>query len=167
MTFNADLWDLVVILALILFAVRYSRIASPNKGKLFSILLVTLRKVTTFAHPILSVAQLVEQLTLNQWVEGSSPSGETGSNVKCKVQGVIILHFALFVLDFAFKTLHFNLQTLHFSPKSKVSGFIHLNRKVDTCRVGLLWLNPINMMFICEPKEFVTYIVVNLNKQNT
>ncbi len=25
----------------------------------------------------LSVAQLVEQMTLNHWVEGSSPSGET------------------------------------------------------------------------------------------
>ena len=32
-------------------------------------------------HPLLrknvSLAQLVEQLTLNQWVEGSSPSGDT------------------------------------------------------------------------------------------
>ena len=27
-----------------------------------------------------SVAQLVEQLTLNQWVEGSSPSGYTFKN---------------------------------------------------------------------------------------
>ena len=26
---------------------------------------------------IVSLAQLVEQLTLNQWVEGSSPSGDT------------------------------------------------------------------------------------------
>jgi hypothetical protein len=32
---------------------------------------------------ILSVAQLVEQLTLNQWVPGSNPGGETGD--KCKV----------------------------------------------------------------------------------
>ena len=29
-----------------------------------------------------SVAQLVEQLTLNQWVEGSSPSGVTKQNGK-------------------------------------------------------------------------------------
>ena len=29
-----------------------------------------------------SVAQLVEQLTLNQWVEGSSPSGVTRQNIK-------------------------------------------------------------------------------------
>jgi hypothetical protein len=31
-------------------------------------------------HRKLSVAQLVEQLTLNQWVEGSNPSGETKSH---------------------------------------------------------------------------------------
>ena len=28
-------------------------------------------------HANVSLAQLVEQLTLNQWVEGSSPSGDT------------------------------------------------------------------------------------------
>ena len=36
--------------------------------------------IATFAieqHPNLSVAQLVEQLTLNQWVTGSNPVGET------------------------------------------------------------------------------------------
>ena len=32
---------------------------------------------STFAPHVDSVAQLVEQLTLNQWVEGSSPSGVT------------------------------------------------------------------------------------------
>jgi hypothetical protein len=48
------------------------------KGKIFSSLLKILQKVATFALPFLSVAQLVEQLTLNQWVAGSSPAGETG-----------------------------------------------------------------------------------------
>ena len=35
--------------------------------------------ITYLCHPKKndSVAQLVEQLTLNQWVEGSSPSGVT------------------------------------------------------------------------------------------
>ena len=33
---------------------------------------------TLFEHKsFVSLAQLVEQLTLNQWVEGSSPSGDT------------------------------------------------------------------------------------------
>ena len=30
---------------------------------------------------VVSLAQLVEQLTLNQWVEGSSPSGDTTKQV--------------------------------------------------------------------------------------
>ena len=39
-------------------------------------------KKAVLLHPLLkkrkvSLAQLVEQLTLNQWVEGSSPSGDT------------------------------------------------------------------------------------------
>gem|GEM_PF-3490409 len=34
-------------------------------------------RIPTFALRFLSVAQLVEQLTLNQWVPGSSPGGET------------------------------------------------------------------------------------------
>jgi hypothetical protein len=35
------------------------------------------RKVPIFAAPNLFVAQLVEQLTLNQWVPGSNPGEET------------------------------------------------------------------------------------------
>ena len=40
------------------------------------------KKSSTFAPALekkvfVSLAQLVEQLTLNQWVEGSSPSGDT------------------------------------------------------------------------------------------
>ena len=35
------------------------------------------RKNITFAPSNLSVAQLVEQLTLNQWVTGSNPVRET------------------------------------------------------------------------------------------
>ena len=39
------------------------------------------QKKAVLLHPLLekvvSLAQLVEQLTLNQWVEGSSPSGDT------------------------------------------------------------------------------------------
>jgi hypothetical protein len=35
------------------------------------------RKSITFAPSNLSVAQLVEQLTLNQWVTGSNPVRET------------------------------------------------------------------------------------------
>ena len=41
------------------------------------------KKSSTFAPAFqkceVSLAQLVEQLTLNQWVEGSSPSGDTGN----------------------------------------------------------------------------------------
>ena len=44
-----------------------------------------IQKIAVPLHPLLkksnvfvvSLAQLVEQLTLNQWVEGSSPSGDT------------------------------------------------------------------------------------------
>ncbi len=32
---------------------------------------------TRFRKKLVPLAQLVEQLTLNQWVEGSSPSGDT------------------------------------------------------------------------------------------
>ena len=47
--------------------------------------LVMSKKSSTFAPAFgktnnpnaVSLAQLVEQLTLNQWVEGSSPSGDT------------------------------------------------------------------------------------------
>ncbi len=46
----------------------------------------------------LSVAQLVEQLTLNQWVAGSSPAGETYSSAKCKMQSAIC-HFAFYVFQ--------------------------------------------------------------------
>ena len=35
-----------------------------------------------------SVAQLVEQLTLNQWVEGSSPSGVTTMPSTCRSKSV-------------------------------------------------------------------------------
>ncbi len=32
-----------------------------------------------------SLAQLVEQLTLNQWVEGSSPSGDTKKDIRIRM----------------------------------------------------------------------------------
>ncbi len=40
-----------------------------------------------------SLAQLVEQLTLNQWVTGSSPVGGTEKSPKM----LISLHFGLFL----------------------------------------------------------------------
>ena len=45
----------------------------------------------TFAARNDSVAQLVEQLTLNQWVEGSSPSGVTQKALKSNDLGAFLL----------------------------------------------------------------------------
>jgi hypothetical protein len=75
----------------------------------------------------LSVAQLVEQLTLNQWVPGSNPGGETED--KCKVQGARcnILHFALYVLGFALCVLGFALYVLGFTLYG--SDFPSCNKK--------------------------------------
>ena len=42
--------------------------------------LARLSSCTTSCARSVSLAQLVEQLTLNQWVEGSSPSGDTGKS---------------------------------------------------------------------------------------
>ena len=38
---------------------------------------------------VVSLAQLVEQLTLNQWVEGSSPSGDTNGSHPLRVVFVV------------------------------------------------------------------------------
>ena len=38
------------------------------------------RDILYFCTSNLSVAQLVEQLTLNQWVVGSTPAGETSKD---------------------------------------------------------------------------------------
>ena len=43
-----------------------------------------------------SVAQLVEQLTLNQWVEGSSPSGVTKQSNRMTINVVRLLCFIPF-----------------------------------------------------------------------
>lgn len=40
-------------------------------------MLIEKQKALILLHQTLSVAQLVEQLTLNQWVPGSNPGGET------------------------------------------------------------------------------------------
>ncbi len=57
-------------------------------------------KSITFARLNLSVAQLVEQLTLNQWVTGSNPVGETKKNhlKEIPTDGFIVL--LLFLLRF-------------------------------------------------------------------
>jgi hypothetical protein len=47
------------------------------KGKKRIIFYQQKLKSVTFARSNLSVAQLVEQLTLNQWVTGSNPVRET------------------------------------------------------------------------------------------
>ncbi len=39
-----------------------------------------------------SLAQLVEQLTLNQWVEGSSPSGDTTKSHPLRVAFLVVPH---------------------------------------------------------------------------
>ena len=39
-----------------------------------------------------SLAQLVEQLTLNQWVEGSSPSGDTTKSHPLRVAFLVVLY---------------------------------------------------------------------------
>ena len=41
-----------------------------------------------------SVAQLVEQLTLNQWVEGSSPSGVTSNQPLTECVGGFFISFS-------------------------------------------------------------------------
>ena len=47
----------------------------------FAKIFAYIKKKAVLLHPLLekvvSLAQLVDQLTLNQWVEGSSPSGDT------------------------------------------------------------------------------------------
>ena len=52
----------------------FMEIAKANKRIIFY---QQKRKNITFAPSNLSVAQLVEQLTLNQWVTGSNPVRET------------------------------------------------------------------------------------------
>ena len=55
-----------------------SCLPSTNKGKIFPIVLKFAKKLLPLPPGNLFVAQLVEQLTLNQWVAGSSPAEETG-----------------------------------------------------------------------------------------
>ncbi len=54
--------------------VRFTEMPIMNKRIIFY---QQKRKFVTFAPSNLSVAQLVEQLTLNQWVTGSNPVRET------------------------------------------------------------------------------------------
>ena len=58
---------------------RIKKIAKKT-GKLLLVKKIVVNLHSQFANEsaeVDSVAQLVEQLTLNQWVEGSSPSGVT------------------------------------------------------------------------------------------
>lgn len=58
---------------------------STKKSKSFPVIFLLIKIMCTFAvSKNDSVAQLVEQLTLNQWVEGSSPSGVTETRSKIK-----------------------------------------------------------------------------------
>ena len=60
---------------------RIKKIAKKT-GKLLLVKKIVVNLHSQFANEsaeVDSVAQLVEQLTLNQWVEGSSPSGVTKS----------------------------------------------------------------------------------------
>ena len=41
-----------------------------------------------------SLAQLVEQLTLTQWVEGSSPSGDTEKDIRIRMSFFLFVRFA-------------------------------------------------------------------------
>ncbi len=50
-------------------------------------------------HPPLSVAQLVEQLTLNQWVTGSNPVGETFFLFQTKNPNHLIISYKSFSLQ--------------------------------------------------------------------
>ena len=43
------------------------------------------QKSLILPHQNLSVAQLVEQLTLNQWVVGSNPTGETENETLTRI----------------------------------------------------------------------------------
>ncbi len=51
--------------------------------------LTRLSSCTTSCARFVSLAQLVEQLTLNQWVEGSSPSGDTNESHPLRVAFVV------------------------------------------------------------------------------
>ena len=52
-------------------------------SKKFGSLIFLLYFCTRFCETSkVSLAQLVEQLTLNQWVEGSSPSGDTSKDIR-------------------------------------------------------------------------------------
>ena len=51
-----------------------------------------------------SVAQLVEQLTLNQWVEGSSPSGVTIKMVKLLTMSDLIIFLFPNILGYLWLT---------------------------------------------------------------
>ena len=55
----------------------YQKKAVPLQSLLRKTGLVGLIMCTKSCTRFVSLAQLVEQLTLNQWVEGSSPSGDT------------------------------------------------------------------------------------------
>ncbi len=55
---------------------KYRKI--PGRNITFTAVIIQ-QKIPIFAPPNLSVAQLVEQLTLNQWVTGSNPVGETNN----------------------------------------------------------------------------------------
>ena len=53
---------------------------------------------TRFSKKLVSLAQLVEQLTLNQWVESSSLSGDTKGAVSTFFSALLSF-FGLFALD--------------------------------------------------------------------
>ena len=60
--------------------------------------LVMSKKSSTFAPAFetspVSLAQLVEQLTLNQWVESSSLSGDTEKDIRVRMSFFLFVRFA-------------------------------------------------------------------------
>ena len=72
------------------------------------------RKSVTFAPSNLSVAQLVEQLTLNQWVTGSNPVRETIIIHNHLLGNVLQVVLFLYIHNYS----HFRkIKTLAFLPR--------------------------------------------------
>ena len=77
--------------------VRVTQILNTNKRIIFY---QQKRKNITFAPSNLSVAQLVEQLTLNQWVTGSNPVRETITKHNHLLDNVLQVVFIFYILSY-------------------------------------------------------------------
>ena len=85
------------------------------------------RKKVTFAPSNLSVAQLVEQLTLNQWVTGSNPVRETIIKDNHLLSNVLqVVLFFTFVITFIYKYLQLILSCYIVPDVSVICFFLQI-----------------------------------------